>query len=74
MSQTYTIDDRTKQEDNQRILLASINNYEASTEILEKKIADMKQQILDLDQSVEDRREQLRLQLLKVIPLLLEIP
>lgn len=45
MSATYSLDDRNRQEDTQRILLASINNYEASTEILEKKIFDVKEQI-----------------------------
>lgn len=45
LSSTYTAEDRNKQEDTQRILLASINNYEASTEILEKKISDMKEHI-----------------------------
>eukprot|EP01127_Copromyxa_protea_P018914 TRINITY_DN6041_c0_g1_i2.p1 TRINITY_DN6041_c0_g1~~TRINITY_DN6041_c0_g1_i2.p1 ORF type:complete len:537 (+),score=108.13 TRINITY_DN6041_c0_g1_i2:77-1612(+) len=67
MSQSYSIEDRTRQEDNQRILMASINNYEASTEILEKKIQDMKEQIAELDRTAEDRREQLRLQLLKEV-------
>eukprot|EP01126_Amoeba_proteus_P033630 TRINITY_DN3308_c0_g1_i31.p1 TRINITY_DN3308_c0_g1~~TRINITY_DN3308_c0_g1_i31.p1 ORF type:complete len:403 (-),score=99.19 TRINITY_DN3308_c0_g1_i31:229-1437(-) len=65
--QEYTVEDKFQYEEKHKLLQASVSTYEASNEMAEKQINDLKLQIQQLEETANDRKEQLKLELLKEI-------